>query len=222
MPVTGAERCPQCGSELPNLPPEGLCPACLLKEVLAGEVEPAAEESPEEDGQRYGPYTTVRILGEDGMGIVYLARQGQPLHRTVALKVIKPGMDSRQVIARFESERQALALMDHSNIARVFDAGAAEDGRPYFATECGGDSPAGILRCEPVEQRAAAGVVSRDLSGHPPRAPKRDHPPRSQAVQRAGRGAGRQGGSEGDRFRNREGSPSAGSPSAPCSRRQAC
>jgi len=86
----------------------------------------------------------------------------------------------------------------------------------------GGDSPAGILRCEPVEQRAAAGVVSRDLSGHPPRAPKRDHPPRSQAVQRAGRGAGRQGGSEGDRFRNREGSPSAGSPSAPCSRRQAC
>jgi len=135
MPVTGAERCPHCGSELPNLPAEGLCPACLLKEVLAGEAEPAPEESPEEDGQRYGPYTTVRILGEGGMGIVYLARQEQPIHRTVALKVIKPGMDSRQVIARFESERQALALMDHPHIARVFDAGATPDGRPYFAME---------------------------------------------------------------------------------------
>jgi len=135
MPVAGAQQCPQCGAELPHQPTEGLCPACLLKEVLAGEAVAAAEESPEEDGQRCGPYTTVRILGEGGMGIVYLARQEQPIHRTVALKLIKPGMDSRQVIARFESERQALALMDHSNIARVFDAGATEDGRPYFAME---------------------------------------------------------------------------------------
>ena len=133
--ITSAQRCLECGSELPSQPPEGLCPACLLKTALAGEPEAGVTEDLWEDGQRFGPYTTLRTLGEGGMGIVYLARQEQPIHRTVALKVIKPGMDSRQVIVRFESERQALALMDHPNIARVFDAGAAEDGRPYFAME---------------------------------------------------------------------------------------
>jgi len=136
MPVTsGLIRCLQCGSELPNQPPEGLCPACLLRAVLAGETESGVADGLPEDGQQFGPYTTIRTLGEGGMGIVYLARQEQPIHRTVALKVIKPGMDSRQVIARFESERQALALMDHPHIARVFDAGATPDGRPYFAME---------------------------------------------------------------------------------------
>ena len=69
------------------------------------------------------------------MGVVYMAEQEAPVRRLVALKIIKPGMDSRQVIARFEAERQALALMDHQNIARVFDAGATETGRPYFVME---------------------------------------------------------------------------------------
>jgi non-specific serine/threonine protein kinase/serine/threonine-protein kinase len=82
-----------------------------------------------------GPYKLIRQLGEGGMGVVYHAHQTQPLRRDVALKVIKPGMDSRQVIARFESERQALALMDHAHIARVFDAGTTPEGRPYFAME---------------------------------------------------------------------------------------
>src|SRR5881275_2155986 len=82
-----------------------------------------------------GPYRLVRQLGEGGMGVVYHAQQHQPIRRDVALKIIKPGMDSKQVIARFESERQALALMDHANIARVFDAGATSTGRPYFVME---------------------------------------------------------------------------------------
>src|SRR5262245_213630 len=73
--------------------------------------------------------------GEGGFGLVFLAEQTQPLTRKVALRIIRPGMASAQVIARFEAERQALALMDHPNIARVLDAGATESGRPYFVME---------------------------------------------------------------------------------------
>src|SRR5256714_9170502 len=82
-----------------------------------------------------GPYKLVQQIGEGGMGVVWMAEQTQPVQRKVALKVIKPGMDSRQVIARFEAERQALAMMDHVNIARVFDGGTTEAGRPYFVME---------------------------------------------------------------------------------------
>jgi serine/threonine protein kinase len=82
-----------------------------------------------------GPYKVVRQLGEGGMGVVYYAQQVQPIRRDVALKVIKPGMDTKQVIARFETERQALAVMDHPNIAHVFDAAATSNGRPYFVME---------------------------------------------------------------------------------------
>jgi serine/threonine protein kinase len=82
-----------------------------------------------------GPYKLLQQIGEGGMGVVWMAEQTQPVQRKVALKVIKPGMDSRQVIARFEAERQALAMMDHVNIARVFDGGATESGRPYFVME---------------------------------------------------------------------------------------
>jgi WD40 repeat protein/serine/threonine protein kinase len=86
-------------------------------------------------GSRIGPYKLLQRLGEGGMGVVYMAGQEQPVRRKVALKIIKPGMDSAQVLARFEQERQALALMDHLNIARVLDAGATETGRPYFVME---------------------------------------------------------------------------------------
>src|SRR5437773_11517165 len=82
--------------------------------------------------QQIGPYFIEQLVGEGGMGSVYKAEQRQPIRRTVAIKVIKLGMDTRQVIARFESERQALAMMDHPNIAKVLDAGATEAGRPYF------------------------------------------------------------------------------------------
>src|SRR4029453_14652984 len=86
-------------------------------------------------GQTIGAYRLLALLGEGGMGSVYLADQQAPLQRRVALKVIKHGFDSREVVSRFESERQALALMDHPNIARVFDAGVSEAGRPYFVME---------------------------------------------------------------------------------------
>ena len=82
-----------------------------------------------------GPYRLLEKVGEGGMGEVWLAEQTQPIHRQVALKVIKAGMDTKQVVARFEAERQALALMDHPAIARVFDAGATPQGRPYFVME---------------------------------------------------------------------------------------
>src|SRR5262249_31084452 len=86
-------------------------------------------------GTRIGLYKLLQPIGEGGMGIVYMAEQEQPIRRRVALKVIKAGMDTDQVVARFEAERQALALMDHPNIARVLDAGATESGRPYFVME---------------------------------------------------------------------------------------
>ena len=89
----------------------------------------------EKPGTVIGPYRLVHPLGEGGFGVVYLAEQEQPVRRQVALKIIKLGMDTRQVIARFEAERQVLALMDHPLIARVLDAGATETGRPYFVMD---------------------------------------------------------------------------------------
>jgi hypothetical protein len=86
-------------------------------------------------GSRIGRYKLVEVIGEGGCGMVYLAEQEEPVRRRVALKIIRLGMESRSVIARFEAERQALAMMDHPNIARVFDAGATERGSPYFVME---------------------------------------------------------------------------------------
>jgi len=85
--------------------------------------------------ERIGSYKILETLGEGGMGIVYLAEQSKPIHRRAALKIIKLGMDTKQVIARFETEREALALMNHVNVAKVLDAGATESGRPYFVME---------------------------------------------------------------------------------------
>jgi serine/threonine protein kinase len=93
-------------------------------------------------GAQIGSYKLLQLIGEGGMGAVYMAEQSGPVRRMVALKLIKPGMDSRQVLARFEAERQALALMDHQNIARVFDAGVTSDGRPYFVME--------LIKGEPI------------------------------------------------------------------------
>src|SRR5579872_6239252 len=93
---------------------------------------PFADETvvAEAPGTMIGPYKLREVLGEGGMGIVYVAEQERPVRRKVALKVIKPGMDTREVIARFEAERQALALMDHPNIAKVLDAGTTGDNPP--------------------------------------------------------------------------------------------
>jgi serine/threonine protein kinase/tetratricopeptide (TPR) repeat protein len=100
-------------------------------DLLAGSDEPVSERP----GTVIGPYKLLEQIGEGGFGIVFMAEQQKPIHRKVAVKVIKPGMDSRQVIARFEAERQALALMDHPNIAKVLDAGQTTSGRPYFVMD---------------------------------------------------------------------------------------
>jgi eukaryotic-like serine/threonine-protein kinase len=99
---------------------------------FAAVVIPAPTES---IGSVIGPYKLLQQIGEGGFGLVYMAEQEKPVRRTVALKIIKPGMDTSQVVARFESERQALALMDHPNIAKVLDAGATDSGHPYFVME---------------------------------------------------------------------------------------
>ncbi|MGL4550015.1 MAG: serine/threonine-protein kinase, partial [Gemmataceae bacterium] len=127
-----------------------------------------------------GRYTLVEPVGEGGMGTVYLARQTNPVKREVALKLIKAGMDSRAVLARFEAERQALALMDHPNIARILDGGVAESGSPFFVMELVRGVP--ITRfcdehrltprqrlglfvpvCQAVQHAHQKGVIHRDL-----------------------------------------------------------
>ncbi len=100
--------------------------------ITEGRAKIAAGEKP---GERIGHYKLLQQIGEGGGGIVFMAEQEAPVHRRVAFKIIKPGMDTKSVIARFEAERQALALMDHPNIAKIFDAGATESGRPYFVME---------------------------------------------------------------------------------------
>jgi serine/threonine protein kinase/Tfp pilus assembly protein PilF len=103
---------------------------------LNGPAAVTTDEPPvERPGAKVGPYKLLEQIGEGGMGVVYMAEQEEPVRRRVALKIIKPGMDSHQVIARFEAERQALAMMDHQNIARVLDAGTTPLGRPYFVME---------------------------------------------------------------------------------------
>jgi len=128
----------------------------------------------------FGRYQIVRSLGEGGMGTVYLAEQREPIRRSVALKVIKLGMDTSQVLARFANERQALAIMDHPNIARIFDAGATRKGRPYFVMEYIEGMPITqycdskqmtvserlqlfLLVCHAVQHAHHKGVIHRDL-----------------------------------------------------------
>ncbi|MDP1889740.1 MAG: protein kinase, partial [Gemmatimonadaceae bacterium] len=95
---------------------------------------PAAPD-PLSHPESVGPYRVLGVLAQGGMGMVYTAEQSEPVRRRVALKVIKAGMDTREVVARFEAERQALAVMDHPSIAKVLDGGATADGRPYFVME---------------------------------------------------------------------------------------
>lgn len=144
---------------------------------LQGTIESPLTERP---GTVIGPYKLLQQIGEGGMGAVFMAEQSEPIHRTVALKVIKPGMDTRQVIARFEAERQALAMMDHPNIARVLDAGTTTSGRPYFVMELVKGTP--ITRycdahklslqerlelfipvCHAVQHAHQKGIIHRDI-----------------------------------------------------------
>jgi serine/threonine protein kinase/tetratricopeptide (TPR) repeat protein len=134
----------------------------------------------EQPGSWIGRYKLLNVLGEGGMGVVYLAEQEQPIKRRVALKVVKPGMDSKRVIARFEAERQALALLHHPGIAQVYDAGTTEGGRPYFVMELVTGVPISeycdrhkmtieerlelfLLVCEAVQHAHQKGIIHRDI-----------------------------------------------------------
>ena len=131
-------------------------------------------------GMTIGPYKLLQQIGEGGMGLVFMADQVTPVKRRVALKVIKPGMDSRQVIARFEAERQALAMMDHPNIAKVLDAGTTDNGYPYFVMELVNGMPLTeycdnekmpteerlklfVAVCLAVQHAHQKGIIHRDL-----------------------------------------------------------
>src|ERR1022692_3126416 len=134
-----SQKCPTCGATLIVDAAGGHCVRCLLQLALASDdpsSRPADETQHfEQPGDRVGRYKLLQQIGEGGCGVVYMAEQTEPVHRRVALTVIKLGMDTKQVIARFEAERQAVALMDHPNIAKVLDVGATGTGRPYFVME---------------------------------------------------------------------------------------
>ncbi|MCP5553610.1 MAG: protein kinase [Akkermansiaceae bacterium] len=156
--VGSSDRCPACGCPIVDVAPGAPCPQCIAQAAaghrewednaatIAGPFRASHDNSSDDsrldakqgEGEhlgQFGPYRIIRTLGEGGFGEVFLAEQESPVKRRVALKLIKPGLGSREILARFEAERQALALMEHPNIARVFDAGTTPDGQPYFAME---------------------------------------------------------------------------------------
>jgi len=152
MKENETSKCPSCGTPLPLDSPNAICPRCALADVqAAGKNLPAEEKLDLSDlprsrgkaaefgeyqpGDSIGRYKILEKIGEGGCGVVYVVEQSEPVRRRAALKVIKLGMDTKSVVARFEAERQALALMDHPNIAKVLDGGATEAGRPFFVME---------------------------------------------------------------------------------------
>src|SRR5882724_5057103 len=153
----------------------------LEKSPNAPRTQAKAEASgAEKPGDYIGGYKLLQQIGEGGCGVVYMAEQSAPVHRKVALKIIKPGMDTKSVIARFEAERQALALMDHPAIAKIFDAGATQSGRPYFVMElvrgikitdyCDHSSMTTedrlklfIQVCQAVQHAHQKGIIHRDI-----------------------------------------------------------
>lgn len=152
----------------------------VIVEPTAGGPDAYRDGNGHAPGDRIGPYTLEKVLGEGGFGTVYLARQESPVQRQVALKIIRPGMGSRDSVARFGAERQALAVMDHPGIARVYDAGSTGDGRPYFVmeyvegrsiTEFCDEHRLGLREraalfeqvCRAVQHAHAKGVIHRDL-----------------------------------------------------------
>jgi serine/threonine protein kinase len=149
-------------------------------EATGEEMDRAGGTAAEGPGTRIGPYKLLQQIGEGGMGIVYMAEQEEPVRRKVPLKIIKPGMDSAQVIARFEAERQALAMMDHTNIAKVFDAGTTDTGRPYFVMELVHGAPITkfcddnqltprerlelfVPVCQAIQHAHQKGIIHRDI-----------------------------------------------------------
>jgi serine/threonine protein kinase len=155
-------------------------PDSFLEPPQAAAVSPLDAPIGEGAGTVVGPYTLIEQIGEGGFGVVFMAEQQQPVRRRVAVKLLKPGMDTRQVVARFDAERQALALMDHPNIAHVIDGGATASGRPYFVMELVHGIPITeycdaynltirerlamfVTVCQAVQHAHQKGVIHRDL-----------------------------------------------------------
>jgi WD40 repeat protein/serine/threonine protein kinase/tetratricopeptide (TPR) repeat protein len=204
--MSATRSCPQCGAPLPSEGWAGLCPKCLVRVSLGSQQENGeqgafgaessrGDETPgvepetlpaqadillERSGMVIGRYKLLQQIGEGGFGIVFMAEQQEPVQRKVALKIIKAGMDTREVIARFEAERQALALMDHPNIAQVLDGGTTTTGRPFFVMELVRGIPITdycdqanlstherlelfIRVCRAVQHAHQKGVIHRDL-----------------------------------------------------------
>jgi len=177
----GSPSCAECGAGLATLVAEGGSPPSPIPSAAAPTKTIREEIRDLTRGALIGgKYKLLEELGSGGMGVVYLAEQVEPVRRRVALKIVKLGMDTRQVVARFETERQALAVMDHPNIARVFDAGATETGRPYFVMELARGIPITdycdrhklstrerlelfIRVCQAVQHAHQKGVIHRDL-----------------------------------------------------------
>ena len=160
----------------------------------------------EQPGTVIGPYKLLQQIGEGGMGVVFMAEQTEPIQRTVALKIIKPGMDTRQVIARFEAERQALAMMDHPNIARVLDAGTTDTGRPYFVMELVKGVPiTDYCDQQHLSVRQRLELLTASLPRRPARPSERHHPPRPEALERAGGRIRRQARPQSHRLRRGQG-----------------
>ena len=141
---------------------------------------PSSRSSSLANRRQIGPYKILQKIAEGGMGAVYMAEQSEPIKRRVALKLIKAGRDTEQIIARFDAERQALAMMDHANIARIFDAGTTEDGSPYFVMELVKGIPLTeycdnlklsirerlklfVPVCKAVQHAHTKGIIHRDL-----------------------------------------------------------
>ena len=157
-----------------------------------------------------GRYRLLEEIGAGGMGTVWKAEQTQPVRRMVALKLIKAGMDSRTVLSRFEAERQALALMEHPNIARVLDGGTTESGRPFFVMEYVKGVPfTQLLRRRPPDHRPAPRALRAGLPGRPARPHQGRDPPRPEAQQHPGLPVRRPAGAESDRLRSGQGDPAA-------------
>ena len=188
----GETHCSKCGALIPANAPAEHCPACLMGNAIGGGEDSlgsidggettSLQSAPirESVGDTIANFTLLEKLGEGGFGVVWAAEQKMPVKRRVALKIIKLGMDTKQVVARFEAERQALALMDHPNIAKVLDAGATDSGRPYFVMELVKGMPITkyfeqegtevterlqlfIRVCQAIQHAHQKGIIHRDI-----------------------------------------------------------
>src|SRR5580765_5498447 len=192
--MAASRTCAKCGATLVAESALDVCPRCVAPPLLATKLtlrlDPAVDApnstpalsdgSQGNPGDRIGRYKLLQKIGEGGCGVVYMAEQEEPVRRRVAVKVIKLGMDTKQVVARFEAERQALALMDHQNIAKVLDAGATDKGRPFFVMELVKGIPVTryadenkldtrqrleifVQICQAVQHAHQKGIIHRDL-----------------------------------------------------------